>query len=86
MANGNQNVRYHSIRGFLSCTNRHETQPMKQSLVGDANTSAGTHIVVQMFLCDQALEGNNGNIGKFARVTSRDSELLIKLLAPELFF
>jgi hypothetical protein len=44
-----QNVRYHSIRGFLPCTNRHETQPMIQSLVDDdkyisSNANSGSNV------------------------------------------
>ena len=46
----------------------------------EANTSAGTHIGVQMFSCDQGLIEDIGHIRKFARMTSCDSELLIKLV------
>jgi hypothetical protein len=53
---------------------------MIESLVDDANTSAGGHIGVQMFSCDQGLEKDTGHIRKFGRMTSRDSQLLIKLV------
>ena len=62
----------------------YETQPMIQSLVDAANTSAGTLIGVQMFSCDQGLEEDTGHIRKFAAMTSRDSQLLIKLVGQRI--